>query len=54
MNPRRTKLLSRQSEIAQKVARLALRALATHVVFNNNMEDQGQRNAAALMRVLQR
>ena len=41
-------------EIAQKVARLALRALATHVVFNNNMEDQGQRNAAALMRVLQR
>jgi uncharacterized protein YecE (DUF72 family) len=41
-------------EIAQKVARLALRAMATHVVFNNNMEDQGQRNAAALMRLLQR
>ena len=41
-------------DIAQKVSRLALRALATHVVFNNNMEDQGQRNAAALMRVLQR
>ncbi len=41
-------------EIAQKVAKLALRAMATHVVFNNNMEDQGQRNAAALMRLLQR
>jgi uncharacterized protein YecE (DUF72 family) len=41
-------------EIAQKVARLAARAMATHVVFNNNMEDQGQRNAATLMRLLQR
>jgi uncharacterized protein YecE (DUF72 family) len=36
-------------ELAQKVARLAERAAATHVVFNNNMEDQGQRNAASLM-----
>jgi uncharacterized protein YecE (DUF72 family) len=41
-------------EIAQKVARLAARAMEMHVVFNNNMEDQGQRNAATLMRLLQR
>jgi uncharacterized protein YecE (DUF72 family) len=40
------------SDIAEQVARLALRAMATHVVFNNNMEDQGQRNAALLMRLL--
>jgi uncharacterized protein YecE (DUF72 family) len=39
-------------ELAQKVARLAERAAATHAVFNNNMEDQGQRNAASLMRWL--
>jgi len=36
------------SELAQKVKRLAARALTTHVVFNNNMEDQGQRNAGSL------
>jgi uncharacterized protein YecE (DUF72 family) len=36
-------------ELAQKVACLAERAAAMHVVFNNNMEDQGQRNAASLM-----
>jgi uncharacterized protein YecE (DUF72 family) len=41
------------TEIAAKVARLALQAASTHVVFNNNMEDQGQRNAARLMRLLQ-
>ncbi len=41
-------------DIAGKVARLALLAASTHVVFNNNMEDQGQRNAAALMRLLHR
>lgn len=40
------------AEIAEKIARLALRAASTHVVFNNNMEDQGQRNAALLMRLL--
>ena len=39
-------------DIAGKVARLALMAATAHVVFNNNMEDQGQRNAAALMRLL--
>ncbi|MDE2628954.1 MAG: DUF72 domain-containing protein, partial [Burkholderiales bacterium] len=38
------------ADIAAKVARLALQAASTHVVFNNNMEDQGQRNAALLMR----
>jgi hypothetical protein len=26
--------------------------LSTHVVFNNNMEDQGQRNATTLMELL--
>ncbi len=36
------------SELAQKVKRIAARVLSTHVVFNNNMEDQGQRNAASL------
>ena len=36
------------SELAQKVRRIAAHALATHVVFNNNMADQGQRNAASL------
>jgi uncharacterized protein YecE (DUF72 family) len=41
-------------EIAEKATRLSLQAAATHVVFNNNMEDQGQRNAALLMRLLQR
>ena len=40
------------SDIAEKVARLALLAASTHVVFNNNMEDQGQRNAARLTRLL--
>jgi uncharacterized protein YecE (DUF72 family) len=40
------------SELAQKITRLAERAAATHVVFNNNMEDQGQRNAASLMKWL--
>ena len=36
------------SELAQKVKRIAAQARSTHVVFNNNMEDQGQRNAASL------
>ena len=45
---------SELAELAEKIARLALRAASTHVVFNNNMEDQGQRNALLLMRLLQR
>jgi uncharacterized protein YecE (DUF72 family) len=39
-------------ELAARITELALRAASTHVVFNNNMEDQGQRNAALLMRLL--
>ena len=39
-------------ELAQRVRRLAAQAAATHVVFNNNMQDQGQRNAAALAQFL--
>ena len=42
------------ADIAAKVARLALQVASTHVDFNNNMEDQGQRNAALLMRLLHR
>ena len=41
-------------EVASSVVRLAAEGLATHVVFNNNMEDQGQRNAASLMALLKR
>ena len=39
-------------ELAGQVRRLSHAALNTHVVFNNNMEDQGQRNAATLARLL--
>jgi uncharacterized protein YecE (DUF72 family) len=39
-------------DVAARVARLALEAATTHVVFNNNMEDQGQRNAATLQRIV--
>jgi hypothetical protein len=31
---------------------LALDALQTHVIFNNNMEDQGQRNARSLIDIV--
>jgi uncharacterized protein YecE (DUF72 family) len=40
------------TDVAEKVTRLALDAVATHVIFNNNMEDQGQRNAGTLRRLL--
>ena len=33
-------------QIAAKVERLAPETFTTHVVMNNNWEDQGQRNAA--------
>jgi uncharacterized protein YecE (DUF72 family) len=36
-------------EIAQSVGRLAEKVTLTHVVLNNNHEDQGQRNAKTLM-----
>ena len=35
------------------IERLSPETFTTHVVFNNNMEDQGQRNAAALIRILE-
>ncbi|HJV60577.1 MAG TPA: DUF72 domain-containing protein [Albitalea sp.] len=41
-------------ELAQRVLRLAQEASRVHVIFNNNFEDQGQRNAATLQRLLQR
>jgi len=34
------------------IRELATRVGAMHVVFNNNFEDQGQRNARTLMRLL--
>ena len=44
-----------EAELAAMVPRieeLALTAMQTHVVFNNNMEDQGQRNARTLTDLL--
>lgn len=38
--------------LAASANRLSQEAIATHVVFNNNMEDQGQRNAATMTRLL--
>ena len=40
------------TDIAARASRLSFSLPSTHIVFNNNMEDQGQRNAATLMRVL--
>ena len=40
------------AELVPKIERLALTAMQTHVIFNNNMEDQGQRNARTLMSLL--
>jgi uncharacterized protein YecE (DUF72 family) len=40
-------------DIAAQVERLAPETFTTHVVMNNNMEDQGQRNAATLVRILE-
>ncbi len=40
------------SELVPRVRRIAAQAQSTHVVFNNNMEDQGQRNAASLSALL--
>jgi uncharacterized protein YecE (DUF72 family) len=39
-------------DIAERVERLSPETLTTHVIMNNNWEDQGQRNAAMLMRIL--
>jgi uncharacterized protein YecE (DUF72 family) len=40
------------ADIAKHLRQLAARVASCHVVFNNNHEDQGQRNAATLMRLL--
>ena len=39
-------------QLAAPVRRLSHAVLKTHVVFNNNMEDQGQRNAATMARLV--
>ena len=39
-------------ELAAQVRRVSHGVLQTHVVFNNNMEDQGQRNAATMARLI--
>ena len=38
--------------LATQIRQLSLKGTFTHVVFNNNMEDQGQRNARSLMAIL--
>lgn len=43
---------SELADLAAPIERLALGALQTHVIFNNNMEDQGQRNARSLTGLL--
>ena len=40
-------------DIAARVERLAPETFTTHVVLNNNNQDQGQRNAATLVRILE-
>ena len=40
------------AELVPRLERLALTAMQTHVIFNNNMEDQGQRNARSLLDLL--
>ena len=40
------------ADLAVSIRRLARPELETHVIFNNNMEDQGQRNARAMRELL--
>jgi len=40
------------ADLVPRIERLALTAMQTHVIFNNNMEDQGQRNARSLTAML--
>lgn len=40
-------------DLARSILDLSSRVATTHVVFNNNYEDQGQRNAMTLQRMLQ-
>jgi uncharacterized protein YecE (DUF72 family) len=42
------------AELVPALRRLAARTRHTHVIFNNNMEDQGQRNARTLIGLLAR
>ena len=42
------------AELATRVTRLGGVGIQTHVVFNNNAEDQGQRNARSMMAELNR
>ena len=42
------------SDLVPRIAALATAALQTHVIFNNNMEDQGQRNARSLIGMVAR
>lgn len=41
------------AELADAIRRLAERVARVHVIFNNNYEDQGQRNASTLIGLLQ-
>ncbi len=40
------------SELVDHTRRIAEQTFATHAIFNNNMEDQGQRNAATFQRLV--
>lgn len=40
------------ADLVPRLEQLALTALQTHVIFNNNMEDQGQRNARTMVGLL--
>ena len=40
------------SEIAREVRKIAPKVQTTHVLFDNNYEDQGQRGARALNQIL--
>lgn len=42
------------ADLARSIEALAEQVARTHVIFNNNYEDQGQRNATTLMRLLRR
>jgi len=40
------------TDLSSPILRLSQEAAATHVIFNNNFEDQGPRNATSLRRIL--
>jgi uncharacterized protein YecE (DUF72 family) len=42
----------RAAAMVPRIGELAVAAMQTHVIFNNNMEDQGQRNARSLTDLL--